>query len=77
MKCNTFHLPVMLSCQLFGRHDETIDHLISGGEVIAQRLFNHCHDEVARMLHTELAKLEGIEIVPKWWNHKPLPTMLL
>ena len=70
MRCNIFHLPVSLSCQLCGSHDETIDHLISGCEVITQRLYKHHHDEMARMLHWGLAKLEGLEIVPNWWNHK-------
>jgi len=35
LRCNIFHLPVLPSCRLCGRHDETIDHLISGCEVIA------------------------------------------
>ena len=26
------------------------------------------------MLHYELAKLEGFEVVSQWWNHKPLPS---
>ena len=75
MKCNIFHLLVSPSCRLCGKHDETIDHLISGCEVIAQRLYKHRHDEVARMLHWELAKLEGLETVPQWWNHKPLTSI--
>ena len=62
MRCN---IPVSPSCRLCRRHDETIDHLISGCEVIAQRLYKHRHDEVARMLHWELAKLEGLETVPQ------------
>ena len=27
------------------------------------------------MLHWKLAKLEGLETVPQWWNHKLLPSM--
>jgi len=27
------------------------------------------------MFNWELAKLEGLETVPQWWNHKPLPSM--
>ena len=51
LKCNIFHLPVSPSCRLCGRHDETIDHLVSGCEVIAQRLYKRRHDEVAKMWH--------------------------
>ena len=62
-RCNVLNLPVTPSCCLCGRHDETIDHLISGCEVIAKRLYKCCCDEVARMLHRELAKSEGFEVV--------------
>ena len=27
------------------------------------------------MLHWELARLEGFDVISQWWNHKPLPSV--
>ena len=66
MRYNIFHLPVMPSCRLCGRHDETIDHLIGTSEVIALSIVMIRWQEccIVRIANCTTAKL---------WNHKPLP----
>ena len=71
-KCNIFHLLLIpLVAFVVDMMKQLTGHVVSG---FAQRSYKNRHDEVARMLRYELAKLEGLEVVSQWCNHKPLPS---
>jgi len=75
IKANIFHLPVTAMCRLCGQHVESVDHILSSCSVIAQTHYKWRHDSVARLVHYELAKLGGLQVVDSWWLHNPSPVM--
>ena len=74
-KVNIFHLPGTAMCRLCSQHVESVDHILSSCCVIAQIHYKWRHDRVARLVHYELAKLGGLQVVDNWWLHNPSPVM--
>ena len=48
--------------RLCGRHVESVDHILSSCSVIAQAHYKSRHDSVARLIHHEIAKLDGFSV---------------
>ena len=69
MKVNVSHQPGSAKCRLCGSHNETADYLLTSCHVIAQSCYKKCHDAVAQIVHWELAKRGGFDIVENWWDH--------
>ena len=54
-----------------GRFDETVAHIISGCPELAQGVYLHRHNAVARYLHLTLCQLHGLERNALWYEHEP------
>jgi len=48
-----------------------VDHLISGCSYLVQSHYKSRHDQVASLVHWQLCKSVGINVVGNWWNHTP------
>ena len=53
------------------QHEERVDHIVSGCEVLAKREYISRHDNAAVYLHWSICKDRDIEIIDKWYQHEP------
>lgn len=59
-------------CRICHQFEETIDHIISGCPILAQKDYIERHDNVCAQLHFSLCKEYGIVVdSDKWYEHKP------
>ena len=58
-------------CRLCGKKGETVQHLISGCEKLAQKEYKRRHDTVAKKIHWDLCKKNGLEHAERWYEHVP------
>ena len=56
-------------CRLCGVKEETVDHLVSCCETIAQTDYKGRHDRVATLIHWSLCKQYGFQRSEHWWDH--------
>ena len=57
------------------QHEETVDHIVSGCEVIAKTEYISRHNNAAAYLHWSICKDYDIEITDKWYQHEPKTVM--
>ena len=57
-------------CRLCGVKEETVDHLVSCCEKIAQTDYKGRHDRVATLIHWSLCKQYGFPRCDNWWTHQ-------
>ena len=58
-------------CRLCGKRGETVQHIISECEKLAQREYKRRHDKVAKKVHWDLCVRSGLECSEKWYEHDP------
>ena len=58
-------------CRLCGKKDESVQHITSGCETLAQREYKRRHDNVAKKVHWDICKKNGLEHREKWYEHAP------
>ncbi|CAH3188416.1 unnamed protein product [Porites evermanni] len=58
-------------CRLCSQHEETVDHIVSGCEVLAKTEYISRHNNAAAYLHWSICKDHDIEITDKWYEHEP------
>ena len=58
-------------CRLCGNQMETVNHIVSGCEKLAQREYKRRHDNVAKMVHWKLCEKYGFKSNEKWYEHEP------
>ena len=58
-------------CRMCGKRGESVQHVISECEKLAQKEYKRHHDNVAKKCHWELCKKNGLEHKEKWYEHKP------
>ena len=58
-------------CTMCSQHEETVDHIVSGCEVLAKTEFISRHDKAAACLHWNICQDHDIEVINKWYEHKP------
>ena len=58
-------------CRMCGERGETVQHIVSGCEKLAQKEYKRRHDNVAKRVHWELCKKNGLEYREKWYEHVP------
>ncbi|CAH3014406.1 unnamed protein product, partial [Porites evermanni] len=56
---------------LCSQHEETVDHIVSGCEVLAKTEYISRHNNAAAYLHWSICKDHDIEIADKWYEHEP------
>ena len=67
----TQHPDLDPKCRLFGRFDETIDHLLSGCPELTKTEYIHRHNKAAAHTHWKICKEFGIEAKERWYEHEP------
>lgn len=58
-------------CRLCKKYVETVDHIISGCPVLANTEYLDRHNKVAAYIHWRICKKYNINVVEKWYDHKP------
>ena len=71
VKKDIYGLKVSDKCRLCGKNVESITHIVSACSMLAQRDYKRRHDKVCLNLHWNLCKKYGINVVDKWYQHKP------
>lgn len=61
-------------CRLCKTEDETIQHIISGCEILANKEYKNRHNTICRYVHWILSKENNLEHTEQWWKHKPQPS---
>ena len=62
-------------CRMCSQHEETVDHIVSGCEVLAKTEYISRHNNAAAYLHWSICKDHDIEITDKWYQHAPETVM--
>ena len=68
---NILHAPIDGKCRLCRTNWETIDHVVSGCSVLAQKEYIHRHDRICTYLHYSILKHFGFSVPDKWYTHVP------
>ena len=58
-----------------GQKDETVWHITSECEKLAQGEYKRRHDNVTRIIHWELCAKYGIDRAKNWYEQKPIGVM--
>ena len=58
-------------CRMCGKRGESVQHIISECEKLAQKEYKRRHDNVAKTIHWELCKKNALEHKEKWYEHNP------
>jgi len=61
--------------RMCSQHEETVDHIVSGYEVLAKTEFISRHNNTAAYLHWSICKDHDIKITDKWYQHTPETVM--
>ena len=62
-------------CRIRSQHEETVDHIVSGCEVLAKTEYISRHNNTAACLNWSICKDHDIEITDKWYQHQPETVM--
>ena len=63
----TYGQQVESKCRIFSQYEETMDHIVSGCEVLAKKEYISRHNNAAAYLHWSICKDHDIEISDKWY----------
>ena len=58
-------------CRLCGKKGESMQHITSGCEKLAQREYKRRHDNVAKKVRWDICKKNMLEHSEKWYEHAP------
>ena len=61
--------------RMCSQHEETVDHIVSGCEVLAKTEYISRHNNAAAYLHWSICKDHDIEMTDKWYQHQPETVM--
>ena len=62
-------------CRLCGDRDETISHIISECNKLAQKEYKARHDWVGKVIHWEMCKKFKFDHANKWYTHNQAPVL--
>jgi hypothetical protein len=68
-KSKILKLNVDSRCRMCKQHDETVAHIVSGCQTLANDQYKKRHNHVAKRLHWTLCRRYGIETPEQWWKH--------
>ena len=58
-------------CRMCSQQEETVDHIVSGCEVLAKTEYISRHNNAAAYLHWSICKDHDLKITDKWYQHTP------
>ena len=62
-------------CRMCGERDETVMHILSECEKLAQGEYKKRHDRVASIIHWELCGIHGFQKSKNWFDHQAEPVL--
>ena len=62
-------------CRLCGKKGESVQHITSGCETLAQKEYKRRYNNVAKKVHWDICKKNGLEHSEKWYEHAPEGTV--
>ena len=71
VKRNIYKMDVSDKCRLCGKKTESVTHIVSACEVIANKGYKRRHDKVCLNLHWQLCKKYGFPVADRWYRHEP------
>ena len=69
MKYHIYKTSEISLCRLFGKKGESVQHITSGCEKLAQKEYKRRHDNVAKNVHWDICKKNRLEHIEKWYEH--------
>ena len=63
-------------CRLCRRENETVQHIVSGCEMLAATQYTRRHDLIGKYLHWTILTDLGLKVPDKWIRHKPQDTTI-
>ena len=54
-----------------GKCGESVQHIVSGCEKLAQKEYKRRHNNVVKKIHWDLCKKHGLDHQEKWYDHIP------
>ena len=78
LQTNCYKVTIMkqgdnVKCRKCGKEAETVGHLISGCETLAQNEYKRRHDKMGLRIYWELCKKYGIQAKERWYEEVPDP----
>jgi len=70
-QCKILKTDTDSKCRLCHKYDETIDHIVSGCEVLAKNEYLERHNKALSYIHWLLCRKFHIKVEEKWYDHKP------
>ena len=61
------------ACRMCGNASESVTHITSACQKLAQTQYKHRHDKVGKKIHWLLSKKYNLECTDKWYQHSPEP----
>ena len=58
-------------CRMCGKRGESVQHIISECEKLAQKEYKRRHDNVAKRIHWELCRKHALDRKERWYDHNP------
>ena len=58
-------------CRMCRKVDESIDHIVSGCNKLAQKEYKRRHDKLGKIVHWKLSRKRSFEAGDKWYEHEP------
>ena len=58
-------------CSLCGKKGESVQHITSRCEKLAQKEYKRRHNNAAKKVHWDICKENGLEHSEKWYEHAP------
>ena len=58
-------------CQICGKYEETIDHIVAGCPELAKTDYIERHNRVAKYTHWMLCQTFNIKTTDRWYHHEP------
>ena len=58
-------------CRICHKHEEPVDHIISGCAELAKTDYLKRHSKAAAYIHWKACQHYGVEVSVRWYEHKP------
>ena len=59
------------TCRMCGKADESINHVLSECNKMAQKEYKRRHDWIGKKIHWEVCRKYGLDTKDRWYEHEP------
>ena len=71
MKCHIDKIGESPLCRMCGKKGESVQHITSGCEKLAQKEYKRRHDNAAKKVHWDICKKNRLERIEEWYEYVP------